>query len=232
MFYYQHHIGDYLSHTANLSLLEHGVYTRLLQTYYMTEKPIPLDDPWRTVGARDSAERSAVEYVLNTFFNKTDNGFVQTRCDKELLSYKEKSRKATESINSRWKNHKKDTNVIRTNNERNTEVILTNNQEPITNKPKKNTSEVDSAFFETFWKSYPRKNNKGAAKKLFNKLNPDEFTVKRMLVAIEYQSKSEQWKNPQFIPHAKTWLGNEGWEDEIELSPADKQHEYLRTISK
>ena len=136
MFYYQHHIGDYLSHTANLSLLEHGVYTRLLQTYYMTEKPIPLDDPWRTVGARDSAERSAVEYILNTFFTKTDDGFVQSRCDKELLTYKEKSRKATESINSRWKNHKKDTNVIRTNNERITEVILTNNQAPI---PKKNT---------------------------------------------------------------------------------------------
>jgi uncharacterized protein YdaU (DUF1376 family) len=28
--YYERHIGDYLKDTAHLSLLEHGIYTRLL----------------------------------------------------------------------------------------------------------------------------------------------------------------------------------------------------------
>jgi hypothetical protein len=39
--YYERHIGDYLKDTAHLSLLEHGIYTRLLDVYYTRECPIP-----------------------------------------------------------------------------------------------------------------------------------------------------------------------------------------------
>ena len=47
MNYYERHIGDYLKDTAHLSLLEHGVYSRLLDVYYTRESPIPAADAER-----------------------------------------------------------------------------------------------------------------------------------------------------------------------------------------
>ncbi len=43
MNYYRHHIGDYRSNTSHLSLLEHGIYRQLLDTYYLSEGPITPD---------------------------------------------------------------------------------------------------------------------------------------------------------------------------------------------
>jgi len=81
-------------------------------------------------------------------------------------------------------------------------------------KSKTNTVDQEDAF-NIFWKNYPRKTNKGFARKVFYKLNPDEPLVRRMLNAIELQSRSEQWKNSQYIPHPSTWLNGERWEDEV-----------------
>ncbi len=54
MNYYSHHIGDYTTDTAHLSLLEDGAYRRLMDRYYTTEAPLPVDEPalFRVVRAR------------------------------------------------------------------------------------------------------------------------------------------------------------------------------------
>lgn len=44
MNYYPFHIGDYASATRHLSWDEDAAYRRLLDLYYTTEKPIPLDE--------------------------------------------------------------------------------------------------------------------------------------------------------------------------------------------
>jgi len=41
MNYYQHHLGDYLRDTAHLSMLEDGAYRRLIDAYYIRERPLP-----------------------------------------------------------------------------------------------------------------------------------------------------------------------------------------------
>jgi len=91
--YYRRHIGDYLRDTAHLSLLEHGVYTRLLDLYYTRESPIPADQSARLIGARSSDEKEAVELVLSEFFTLTAEGWRQGRCDKEIAAYTEKAEK-------------------------------------------------------------------------------------------------------------------------------------------
>jgi uncharacterized protein YdaU (DUF1376 family) len=65
MNYYSHHIGDYLSATAHLSLLEHGVYRRLIDVYYIHEAPLPAEvkQVYRLVGAKSKDEREAVDTV-------------------------------------------------------------------------------------------------------------------------------------------------------------------------
>lgn len=86
MNFYSHHIGDYLSATAHLSLLEHGVYRRLIDVYYIHEAPLPVElkQIYRLVGAKSKDEREAVETVLEEFFTKTGSGWAQSRCDYEI----------------------------------------------------------------------------------------------------------------------------------------------------
>ena len=91
MNYYERHLGDYARRTAHLSLLEHGVYSLLLDRYYGSEKPLPLDlkAVQRLVGARTAGERAAVKTVLEEFFTLTDEGWRNKRCDEEIERFRE-----------------------------------------------------------------------------------------------------------------------------------------------
>ena len=76
--------------------------------------------------------------------------------------------------------------------------------------------------FDVFWKAYPRKVGKDAARKSFAKAKTDLQTI---LSAIEAQKKSEQWTkdNGQFIPHPATWLNQGRWQDELETDKPVEQ---------
>lgn len=104
MNYYEHHLGDYMRDTAHLSLLEDGAYRRLLDAYYVREKPLPLDlrECCKLARASSKAERDAVAYVLREFFTLGDDGYRQGRADKEIGRFRAKSEKARASINARW----------------------------------------------------------------------------------------------------------------------------------
>jgi uncharacterized protein YdaU (DUF1376 family) len=84
MNFYKRHIGDYIKDTAHLSLLEHGVYTRLLDVYYTRESGIPDDQAARLIGARGRDEASALKVVLKEFFELVDGTWVQDRCEREI----------------------------------------------------------------------------------------------------------------------------------------------------
>lgn len=98
MNYYKRHIGDYAAATRHLSLLEHGVYCLLLDVYYTTEKPLPLEDRavFRLVGARTEDEREAVTTILGEFFTRAPDGYRQPRCDEEIALKQDKSAKNAE----------------------------------------------------------------------------------------------------------------------------------------
>lgn len=66
--------------------------------------------------------------------------------------------------------------------------------------------------FEDFWNQYPRKVCKKPARQQWEKLTADE--QRKAIEALPAHVK--QWSDPQFIPHARTWLYQERWEDEIE----------------
>ena len=72
--------------------------------------------------------------------------------------------------------------------------------------------------FERFWAVYPRKVNKDAARREFDKLAPDNDLLTLLLGAIQRQRASAQWTKDdgQYIPHARTWLHQRRWEDEVE----------------
>lgn len=74
-----------------------------------------------------------------------------------------------------------------------------------------------SGFFTEFWLAYPKKTGKGDAFKSWEKIDPSVDLIKKIMFALNEQSKSIQWQkdNGQFIPNPSTWLNQERWEDEI-----------------
>lgn len=104
MNYYERHLGDYARDTGHLSLLEHGVYTLLLDAYYSREKPLPADprECCKLARAVSKADKAAVAYILREFFTESPEGYRQARADAEIARFKEKQRKAAASANARW----------------------------------------------------------------------------------------------------------------------------------
>jgi hypothetical protein len=75
--------------------------------------------------------------------------------------------------------------------------------------------------FETFWKVYPRKAGKEAARKAWAKLAPENNLVEIILAAVERQKTWPAWTKDggQYIPHPGSWLGGRRWEDEPPYVP-------------
>jgi hypothetical protein len=71
--------------------------------------------------------------------------------------------------------------------------------------------------FDRFWKAYPSKVGKDAARKAFDKRKPDDGLVDVMVAALGRQSESDRWRRDggQYIPNPSTWLNEGRWQDEI-----------------
>ena len=111
MNYFPFHIGDYVRATRHLTWDEDCAYRRLLDVYYTTEKPIPLDlrQVFRLVVASNDAQREAVQTVLAEFFEQSDVGYISRRADAEILAMQEKQEKQRERANKRWQYRDTDT---------------------------------------------------------------------------------------------------------------------------
>ena len=99
MIFYKHFLGDYRRDTGHLSMLEHGAYRLLLDAFYATEKPLPLEPRrlYRLVGAVEAAERAAVDAVLEEFWERAQDGWTNARAAVELETQQERSDKARAS---------------------------------------------------------------------------------------------------------------------------------------
>lgn len=108
MHYYQFNIADYRKDTAHLTLIEHAIYRSLLDTYYMSEKPLTADIKalMRSHCVRSQDERESLENVLNDFFELTENGYFHKKCEENLTKIYKKSEKARESAKARWNKEK------------------------------------------------------------------------------------------------------------------------------
>ena len=128
MHYYQFNIGDYDSHTKHLDLFEDLAYRRLLDLYYLHERPLnaSLASVARQINMREHEEK--IKIVLEEFFELTEEGWVNARADKEINHFRSKIEQASRAGKA---------SAERRFNARSTDVQPNNNQEPITNNQKK-----------------------------------------------------------------------------------------------
>jgi uncharacterized protein YdaU (DUF1376 family) len=209
MHYYQHNIGDYRRDTSHLSLVEHGIYRQLMDSYYLDEQPLCADlaKLMRSHSVRSADEQQSLKNVLADFFELTENGYIHKRCDEVIAEYHGKSDKARASAMARWGSKHKDVdaNALPTQSERNANGMLTNNHKPITNN--QYTSE-----FESFWKVYDKPSGKANAFKIWKSIKPDTPLVETILLKANLQAKNVERK---FRKDAERWLRDKRWEDEI-----------------
>lgn len=161
MHYYQFNIGDYASHTARLSLMEDLAYRRLLDLYYLNERP--LNGCSKTV-AREIGmveQHDSVDYILNKFFTKEGDSWVQKRADQEIKLYQNKkkaasragkaSAKARQAKGSEQESNDRSTTVQPNINHK----PLTINQEPLTKNQSKSKTTPSASLDYSSWPSIP-----------------------------------------------------------------------------
>jgi len=144
MHYYQFNIGDYMSHTRNLSLLEDLAYRRLLDEYYLHERPLNsgVASVARQVGMREHEE--VVGYVLGMFFvlKSDEDGWINARCDREIEQYRAKITNASKAGKA---------SAQQRINARSTTVQLNKKHKPINNK---NTVTPPDGVSPKVWESF------------------------------------------------------------------------------
>lgn len=83
-------------------------------------------------------------------------------------------------------------------------------------------NEKHDADFETFWTAYPprgtppMRRNRDKALKAWNKARKakDLPAIELVLSCIDREKRTRQWRDPQYIPMAATWLNSKPWKDE------------------
>ena len=146
MHYYQFNIGDYVSHTRHLSPIEDIAYRRLLDVYYLSERPLNsgVSVVARQIGLRDYEQE--VKIVLDEFFKLTEDGWISSRADKEIAHFHSKIEQASRAGKA---------SAERRSNARSTDVQPTNNHELLTNNHKpKNTVAPPDGVTDTVWQDW------------------------------------------------------------------------------
>jgi hypothetical protein len=95
-----------------------------------------------------------------------------------------------------------------------------------------NTDSREAGEFEVFWKTYPKKKNKGQAEKVWERLKPNTDLKEKILKKVEETKKSQDWikDRGKWIPYPATWLNAKGWEDEIEIQSEPKQDDEYEIV--
>ena len=127
MHYFQFNIGDYASHTRHLNLYEDLAYRRLLDAYYLREKPLPKEVEVVARLIMMNERLTDVERVLNEFFEATKVGWVNKRADEEILRFHKKLATASKAGKASLESKRQ-----RSFNVSSTDVQLTNNHKPRT----------------------------------------------------------------------------------------------------
>lgn len=99
---------------------------------------------------------------------------------------------------------------------------------------RKKSADMDG--FALFWQEYPRKAAKAAALKAWQKLNPSQELVERILAHVRDHKRSPDWikDGGQFVPYPATFLNGQRWEDDIppDTGPGMAYHGYQERLSR
>ncbi len=206
MIWYKFHLGDYITHTTHLSDAEDLAYRRLLDLYYMSEKPIPLNT--ESVSRKIRIDLDITESVLGEFFEKTENGYFNHRCHVEVAKYQSQVAN-NQRLGKLGGRPKKTESVTESEPNGNPKKIKIKNINTI-------SSQATTSRFDEFWSTWPtskRKVAKSTCETKWLKLKLDTVADK-ILANVNALKGSEQWTTG-FEPAPLTYINQRRWEDGV-----------------
>lgn len=235
---FQFYPADWLAdaRVAAMTLEEEGAYIRLI-CFCWRERSLPPELPELARLLKVSPEKMADLWTaLEPCFRiGLDGRFEHRRLDAERRKQREFSRLQRDRANAGWIKRKAEANIparsginpampepcsasasASASAEGGKGGALPPEQTLSLTPPLLTSGERPGDRFEEFWKLYPRKVGKGAARKAWTKLKPGPGLCERILEAVECQRDWPQWRKDggQFIPHPATWLHQERWQDQ------------------
>jgi uncharacterized protein YdaU (DUF1376 family) len=206
--WYKFHLGDYITHTTHLSDAEDLAYRRLLDLYYMSETEIPLNT--ELVARKIRLDLDITESVLGEFFEKTETGYFNHRCDAEIARYN-KQVENNRSLGKRGGRPKK----TESKSNQNRKLTLTEEEKEINTI----SSQATKSRFDDFWAVWPpskRKVAKSACEAKWKRQALDPLADK-IIASVTRLRTSEQWLSG-FDPAPLTYLNQKRWEDDSETN--------------
>ena len=88
---------------------------------------------------------------------------------------------------------------------------------------------VDKGGFEAFYRDYPRKTDKKAAERAWDKLS-EKDRLAAYAGMVYHRDNNPQWQDKSLIPHPSTFLNGRRWEDEIVLPRREEAIEDVSDI--
>jgi uncharacterized protein YdaU (DUF1376 family) len=233
--YYEHHLGDYLRDTAHLSLVEDAIYRRLLDQYYIRERPLPADEAECAKLARASDERQAVAYVLTSFFELRDDGWHQARADGEIARFHDKSQKARTSANARWRakpnGYDRNADAMRTHSEGNAL------QSPIPIHQKKKVLGGEPPEWDLIRSEFPKRqgNHRWAdARSAINARLREGHTWAEILDGVRRYAafvRADGKEGTPYVQQAATFLGtNKGFQQQWSAKPSPNSDRFSKAL--
>ena len=205
MIWYKFYLGDYITHTTHLSDAEDLAYRRLLDLYYISEKPIPLDT--ESVARKIRLDLDITESVLGEFFDKGVDGYRNSRCDMEIAKYQHQV-ETNRSLGKRGGRPKKTESETETKPNTNPKQIQIQNKNISSAKP-------TTTRFNDFWSAWPSSKRKVARAECEKKwAKHDLDMVADIIIAnVTKLKKTEQWLGG-FDPAPLTYINQRRWEDD------------------
>ena len=211
MHFYSFNIGDYMSHTAHLSLMEDLAYRRSIDIYYLHEKPLPEDASMVARLVRMPDHVPEVKTILEEYFTlELGKGWPLNRADEEIQKYKNKLLASSKGGRSSALARLKSTS---------SELVPTNNHKPITNnhKPIKETLKRPRNVSKKTWEDFllHRKNLKKpltetAFKCIKKAVSKTSISLEDALIMVQargWQSFNSKWVAKEQPLFSKTNYG-------------------------
>ena len=203
MHYFQFNIGDYKSHTTHLSLLEDIAYRRLLDLYYLHERPLNsgVAHVARQIGMRE--HETEVQTVLEEFFKLTEDGWVNKRADLVIEDYRAKIQQASKAGKA---------SAERRLSKRST-VVATDVQPNIKQEPRTINQEPS-----------PAKRPAKKCPKDFEVTDDMKTWVKTECPLVDYAEQTKVFRDYEFTAAKSDWVGTwRNWMRKANQFAAEKQ---------
>ncbi|MEE3504865.1 DUF1376 domain-containing protein [Pseudomonas sp. 10C3] len=228
--YMQLYVADYLADTSHLTAEEHGAYLLILFSYWQTGKPVRIDR-LSTVARIPNDRWPSVAETLSEFFHVTETHWIQFRVESDLesvnskvvtasnagkASAKAKALKKQQELNDR--SNSVDDPLQRNGNhidtDTDTDTDTDKNKTPL---PPEGDGQETEGLFASFWKLYPRKQDKAKAQKAWARLKVTDDLFNLIAKGLSAQAVSADWlkEGGKYVPMPTTWINGKRWEDEV-----------------